>query len=166
MRFSLIDRITGLERDESITAIKNLTLAEEYLQDHFPGFPVMPGVLLVESLVQSCGWLMRYSCDFAYSTVLLEEAKAVKFNKFLAPGNSMTIDCRVQKKDDDGTRWTFKAAGSVDDTNIVSAKLTLTQFNLADQYPKIASGDELQTQHAKELFATLGGEELTKASSV
>ena len=78
MRFSLVDRIVEMERGQSITAVKNLSLAEEYLQDHFPGFAVMPGVLMVETLVQAGAWLMRYSEDFKYSTILLKQAKAVK----------------------------------------------------------------------------------------
>lgn len=155
MRFSLIDKITELSVGESITAVKNLTLAEEYLQDHFPGFPVMPGVLLVEALVQTSAWLMRASQDFAYSTVVLDEAKAVKFNKFLAPGNTMVIESQFQKNSDDNSLWTFKANGSVGEINIVSARLTLRQFNLQDQYPHIASGDDVQTASAKELFAVL-----------
>ena len=65
MRFLLIDRITELEPQKSITAVKNLSLAEEYLADHFPGFPVMPGVLMLETLVQAGGWLIRHSEDFA-----------------------------------------------------------------------------------------------------
>ena len=50
MRFSLIDRITDIKPNESITAVKALTLAEEYLADHFPAFPVLPGVLMVEAI--------------------------------------------------------------------------------------------------------------------
>ena len=159
MRFSLIDQITELNKNESITAVKNLSLAEEYLQDHFPGFPVMPGVLLVESLVQASAWLMRASEEFQFSTVLLDEAKAVKFNKFLAPGNRMLIESRVQKKSDDNSTWTFKASGSVDDTNIVTAKLILKQFNLKEEYPHLSSGDEMQTSHARELFAVLNADQ-------
>ena len=53
MRFALVDRIVSLERGESISTVKNLSLAEEYLADHFPGFPVLPGVLMLEALVQT-----------------------------------------------------------------------------------------------------------------
>ncbi|QDT33535.1 3-hydroxyacyl-[acyl-carrier-protein] dehydratase FabZ [Thalassoglobus polymorphus] len=154
MRFSLIDQITELKAGESITAAKNLTLAEEYLQDHFPGFPVMPGVLMVEALVQTSAWLMRYSEDFRYSTVLLDEAKAVKFNSFVKPGDTITIQSKLQKKNDEST-WTFKASGNVGETNVITAKLILKQFNLADEYPSIASGDAVQTESIKTLFNVL-----------
>ena len=50
MRFVLIDRIQEIVPGQSLTAVKNLSLAEEYLADHFPGFPVMPGVLMLEGM--------------------------------------------------------------------------------------------------------------------
>ncbi len=153
MRFTLIDEITSLERGESITARKNLSLAEEYLQDHFPGFPVMPGVLMLESLVQTGAWLMRYSEDFKYSTVLLKEAKALKFNSFLKPGNSMNVEAKVHKKSD--TEYTLKAAGKVDGVSTVSARITLQQFNLADKNESMAASDTQQLDAAKVLFAQL-----------
>lgn len=153
MRFSLIDEITSLERGESISARKNLSLAEEYLADHFPGFPVMPGVLMLESLVQTGAWLMRYSEDFKFSTVLLKEAKALKFNSFLKPGNTMTVEAKVHKKSD--SEYTFKAAGNVDGVSTVSARITLQQFNLADKNEAMAPADTQQLDAAKVLFAQL-----------
>lgn len=153
MRFSLIDRITELQSGESIRASKSLSLAEEYLQDHFPGFPIMPGVLMVEALVQTSAWLMRYSEQFRYATVLLKEAKAVKFNHFVSPGRTLEVTSTVHKKDD--RLWTFKAAGTVDGTSAVTARLTLEQFNVADESPHLVQADRTQIDQMQALFAVL-----------
>jgi 3-hydroxyacyl-[acyl-carrier-protein] dehydratase len=153
MRFTLIDKITELHAGESIRARKNLSLAEEYLQDHFPGFPILPGVLMVEALVQTSAWLMRYSEQFRYSTVLLKEAKAVKFNSFVSPGRTLEIASTVHKKED--RLWTFKAAGTVDGTSAVTARLTLEQFNVADESPHLTQADQTQIEHTRDLFAVL-----------
>ncbi|HWL09754.1 MAG TPA: 3-hydroxyacyl-ACP dehydratase FabZ family protein [Planctomicrobium sp.] len=153
MRFSLIDQITELQKGESIKTVKNLSLAEEYLQDHFPGFPIMPGVLMVEAMVQTCAWLMRASEDFQYSTVLLKEAKAVKFNSFVSPGKTLSLTATVQKKE--GRFWTFKASGNVGDVGAVSARLILEQFNVVDTHPQLASADETQLKSLKELYSIL-----------
>ena len=69
MRFVLIDRILDVQRGESLVAVKNLSLAEEYLSDHFPGFPVMPGVLMLEAIVEAGAWLVRVSDEMAHSMV-------------------------------------------------------------------------------------------------
>ena len=84
MRFTLIDRIVDLSPGEKITAVKNLSLAEEYLADHFPGFPVMPGVLMLEAMTQASAWLIRASEDFAHSTVVLQESTERQIRQFLA----------------------------------------------------------------------------------
>ena len=139
MRFSLVDRIVDLERGRLITALKNLTRAEEYLADHFPGRPVMPGVLMLETLVQAGAWLMRYTEDFAYSTILLKQARALKFNSFVTPGRTLVVSATVQKTDE--REWTFRAAGTVDDNSAVSARITLEQFNLGDRDPSLADAD-------------------------
>ncbi|SFI10769.1 3-hydroxyacyl-ACP dehydratase FabZ family protein [Planctomicrobium piriforme] len=153
MRFTLIDQITELKPGESIHAIKTLSLAEEYLQDHFPGFPIMPGVLMVEAMVQTCAWLMRASENFQYSTVLLKEARAVKFNSFVSPGKTLSLTASVHKKE--GRFWTFKASGNIGETNAVSARLILEQFNVVDAHPALTSADETQLRSLKELYAVL-----------
>ena len=63
MRFNLIDKIVEVQAGVSLKALKNLTLGEEYLADHFPTFPVMPGVLMLQTLVEAGAWLLRISED-------------------------------------------------------------------------------------------------------
>lgn len=160
MRFSLLDKITELQPGESIRAVKTVSLAEEYLQDHFPGFPILPGVLMVEAMVQTSAWLMRATCDFEYSTVLLKEAKAVKFNHFVSPGQALELTSTVHKKDD--RTWTFKAAGTVGDKSAVTARLTLEQFNIEERTPQLASADQTQRDAMRQLFTVLWPQAVAK----
>ena len=153
MRFSLVDRIDSLDEGKSITAIKNLSLAEEYLADHFPGFPVEPGVLMLESMVQASAWLMRYSDGFQFSTVLLKEARAVRFNSFMQPGQTLNITSVIHRRDP--RRYVFKAAGTVDGNSTVSARLTMEQFNLSEREASLAGIDRKLTGEMQELFALL-----------
>ncbi len=153
MRFCLVDRILSLEAGESVRATKSLSLAEEYLGDHFPGFPVMPGVLMMECLVQTGAWLMRHSEQFQYSTILLKEARAVRFNNFVLPGQTLRIDCTVHKKTD--RTYTIKGQGTVDGVSAVNARLTLEQFNLSENDPELAKSDEMRIAKMKQTFETL-----------
>lgn len=150
MKFCLVDRITELTPGETISTIKNVSLAEEYLQDHFPGFSVLPGVLMVEALVQSCAWLSRVTDDFQYSTLLLKQAKAVKFNNFLKPGQTLCVSAKLKKNED--STVSFQATGTVDEQSAVSARLILSKQNLSSHRPDMGSGDERIQQSMKELF--------------
>ena len=153
MRFTLVDKIVALEPGRSVTAVKNLSLAEEYLADHFPGVPVMPGVLMLESLVQAGAWLMRYTEDFRYSTILLQEARAVRFNNFVSPGKTLTVSATVHERD--GSRCVLKGSGTVDGRSAVNARLTLEQFNLADKDPHSGDRDRECIAHMRKLFQQL-----------
>lgn len=150
MRFLLIDRITELEPQKSITALKNLSLAEEYLADHFPGFPVMPGVLMLETLIQAGAWLIRHAEDFAHSTIMLKEVRAIRYNSFVTPGNSLIVKMTVRKQE--GCLWDFNGSGTINGDSAVSAKLTLEAFNLSDRNPSLAESDELRRQTYRELL--------------
>jgi len=159
MKFCLVDRITELTPGESISTIKNVSLAEEYLQDHFPGFSILPGVMMVEALVQSSAWLSRATDEFRYSTILLKQARAVKFNNFLKPGQTLHVTATMKKNEDNTA--TFVASGTVDDTSAVSAKLVLSKQNLQDHRPDMASADERMLASMHELFQQIRPNELT-----
>src|SRR5437899_688967 len=126
MRFVLIDRILDVEpgrcrlsgtqtlggQGPRLVAIKNLSMAEEYLSDHFPGFPVMPGVLMLEALTQAGGWLIRELEDFAHSVIILKQAKTIKYGSFVEPGRQLQIKVQVV---DNGPRETrLEGKGLVD----------------------------------------------------
>ncbi len=77
MRFFLLDSIQSYEPGVRLTAQEGVALSEEYLADHFPEFPVLPGVFMLEAATQAAGWLLRLSEDFAHSIILLKEAKNI-----------------------------------------------------------------------------------------
>ncbi|GIX03599.1 MAG: beta-hydroxyacyl-ACP dehydratase [Planctomycetaceae bacterium] len=163
MRFYLIDRVLELTPERSITAIKNLTLAEEYLADHFPGFPVLPGVLMLETMVQAGAWLIKVSREFEPSLVLLREAKALKFNSFVSPGKTLMVQLQVKKQQD--RIWELQGTGTIDGSSAVSARLSLEAFNLAERNPELASSDQRRRDAARELWNQIRPRDPTASST-
>src|SRR5438309_2885445 len=117
-RLNLIDRIVAHEPNRSIRAIKNLTLGEEYLADHFPTFPVMPGVLMLQTLVEAGAWLLRIGDDFRHSVIVLREARNVKYGSFMQPGKSMIITAELAEETPDAV--VFKGKGESEGSSTVS----------------------------------------------
>src|ERR1700751_5449424 len=111
MRFNLVDRIVDVQPGKSLRAVKQLTLGEEYLADHFPTFPVMPGVLMLQALVEAGSWLVRVNRAFCPSGPVLREAKNVKYGSFFAPGNRMAVTVDLVGSADG--KFTFKGKGEV-----------------------------------------------------
>lgn len=153
MRFSLVDRITQLEPGVRIEAVKNVSLSEEYLADHFPLFPVLPGVMMLEALTQASAWLIRVSEDFSHSMVLLKEARNVKYASFLAPGERLEVSAEIKGQDERETR--LRVTGSAEGEVKVSGRLVLERFNLADHDPKQASTDEYVIHEQRKLLSLL-----------
>jgi 3-hydroxyacyl-[acyl-carrier-protein] dehydratase len=148
MRFNLIDQIRELTPGKRILAVKNLTLGEEYLQDHFPTFPVMPGVLMLEALVQAGAWLWRASSDFSHSVIVLREAKGIKYGNFVDPGRQLQLSVETADALDKDTQIaTFKGNGEVNGASTVSARLILERYNLKDRDPSLAPLDEEMLRH-------------------
>jgi 3-hydroxyacyl-[acyl-carrier-protein] dehydratase len=108
MHFKLVDQFLELT-DTSAVAIKNVTAAEEYLQDHFPGFPVLPGVFMVEALTQAARAVLEKR---GMPRMVLGEVKALRYGSFVRPGETLKVEVTLDKAKDDGT-FVFKAQGTV-----------------------------------------------------
>ncbi|CAN5580598.1 hypothetical protein BH11PLA2_BH11PLA2_43480 [soil metagenome] len=131
MRFTLIDRIEACEPGKSLRARKLLALGEEYLADHFPKFPVMPGVLMLEALVEAAAWLWRATSNYEHSVIVLREVRNVKYGTFMQPGRVMTLNVDLMKID--GGCATFKGKGTNDaGETTVAAQFVVHGYNPAD----------------------------------
>src|SRR5438046_3053551 len=153
MRFNLVDRLLEFEPGKRIRLIKNLTLAEEYLADHFPTFPVMPGVLMLETLVEAGAWLLRLTDDFRHSVIVLREARNVKYGTFMEPGRRLEVG--VELVEQDAGTATFKGKGEVEGQAAVAARFTVARYNLRDRDPALAPADERIVRHLRELAVAL-----------
>jgi len=139
MKFVLIDRITELVPGKRIVAVKALSLAEEYLADHFPRFPVMPGVLMIEALVQASSWLVRETEGYRHSMLVLTEARNVTYKSFVAPGSVLEVVVEAKVIESGTSR--FVGVGRQGETEMVKAHWSLRHFNLADEDPSLAALD-------------------------
>jgi len=155
MKFILVDRILVLEPPSRIVTCKALTLAEEYLADHFPTFPVMPGVMMLEAMVQSAAWLVRVTQDFRHSMVVLEEAKNINYKSFVSPGR--TLEISVESKTIEDRFSEFQAMGRCGDDEMVKARLRLRHYNVAERSAELADTDRRLIAEARRRFELIGG---------
>ena len=153
MRFILIDKIVSFEPGRQLKAVKSVSLAEEYLGDHFPKFPVLPGVLMLEGLIESASWLVRNSEGFAHSMILLEEARNVRYKSFLPPGARIEYTVEAKVIEDNVSR--FSGLGISQGERIVEARFGLRHFNLADDDPAMAATDGLVVENMKKRWKLL-----------
>jgi 3-hydroxyacyl-[acyl-carrier-protein] dehydratase len=153
MRFWLLDSIRSYEPNETITAIKNVAMSEEYLGDHFPEFPVLPGVFMLEAATQAGAWLLRLSENYAHSIISLKEARNIKYADFVQPGQTLEITMSIIKKDD--RQATFKMEGQQSGRQTLSGRLVLERYNLADREPEKRPIDELLIRHFRRLETIL-----------
>lgn len=153
MKFCLIDHVESLEPGRRLVAVKSVSLAEEYLADHFPTFPVLPGVLMIEALTQASAWLVRVSEDFAHSLILLSAARNVRYKSFVPPGKILRVETVVKEIRPEGSDFT--ASGSVDGAEVVNARLSLIHRRLTDRGPQFAEMDAQLTAQLRTTWSLL-----------
>jgi 3-hydroxyacyl-[acyl-carrier-protein] dehydratase len=95
MRWIWIDKFVEFHSGERAVAIKNVTLSEEHLHDHFPGFPVMPESLMIEAMAQTSGILVGEAKKFEEKVILAKVKKAVFFD-YVKPGDTIELDARIE----------------------------------------------------------------------
>jgi 3-hydroxyacyl-[acyl-carrier-protein] dehydratase len=153
MRFCLLDRIVELEPGVRITAVKRLQPDEDYLRDHFPRFPVMPGVLMLEAMYQASAWLIRQTEGFAHSLVLLKEARNIKYADFVTPGKELVVGAEIIKQD--AALTTLKVQGTIDGNVSVHGRIVVERFNLAERYPALKDTDPYMRAELRKTLARL-----------
>jgi 3-hydroxyacyl-[acyl-carrier-protein] dehydratase len=154
MRFRQLDRILELRPGVEITAQRTLSDRDTLFRDHFPRFPVLPGVLTLEAMFQACEWLVRRTADFSISVVLLKEVRNLKFAGFVRPGQTLTVEANVRKYDDETARFVTRVV--VDDQVVASSRLALEWFRLADRYPARAATDSYLALRKLRQYESIG----------
>lgn len=123
--FLLVDRVKELEVNKRIVAIKNVTINEPFFQGHFPGHPIMPGVLIIEAMAQVGGVLAyRSQPDTEGKVVYFMGIDKAKFRRPVVPGDTLEFVLEVIKQRRD--IWVFKAEAFVDGERAAEAEIKAT----------------------------------------
>jgi 3-hydroxyacyl-[acyl-carrier-protein] dehydratase len=136
--FLMIDRIIDIDGDNSATGIKNVTVNEPCFQGHFPGFPVMPGVLLIEGMAQTAGAICVAALGETYQPqiVYFMTIDKAKFRKPVVPGD--TVHFHIRKIRNRGPVWRFHCEAKVEGAMVAEAEVSAM---IVDQ-SKTASGEQ------------------------
>jgi len=122
--FLMVDRIIDMDRDESAIGIKAVSMNEPFFQGHFPGFPIMPGVLIVEGLAQTAGALCVSNYDTSYKPQLVYfmGIDRAKFRKPVLPGD--LLHYHVKKLRSRGKAWRFYGEARVNGQIVAEAEVS------------------------------------------
>jgi beta-hydroxyacyl-ACP dehydratase FabZ len=121
--FLFVDRVKELEPERRIVCLKNVSINEPFFQGHFPGRPVMPGVLLVEAMAQAGGVLVLHSHseEYAGKDVYFLGIDRVRFRKVVRPGDQIVVEAEVVRRR--GTVWKFQCRCSVEGELVAEAEI-------------------------------------------
>jgi|GEM_PF-1186469 len=143
MFVSLIDRILGVEPLKEVRAVKSLSFRENYFRDHFPGFPIMPGALQVEAMIQAAQWLLRKSFDFPRVDFSACSISNARYTKYVRPGDQLNLKVVLTKNEDP----VFSFRGSCE---VCGVRTAAVQFDLVT-YEALWQGG-LSEERAAELI--------------
>jgi len=151
MRWIWIDKFIEFNSGQNAVAIKNVTLAEEHLHDHFPGFPVMPECLMIEAMAQTAGILVGEAKKFQEKVILAKIKKAV-FHDYVRPGDTLKLSAKIESITDEaaGTTGTItcgeKPIAEIDlmfshiDQNLAGKQFPKENFVFTDTFESLLRG--------------------------
>jgi beta-hydroxyacyl-ACP dehydratase FabZ len=121
--FLLVDRIHSIDEDNSAIGIKNVTVNEPHFQGHFPGQPVMPGVLIIEAMAQTAGAIcIKKTAGEKPAVVYFMTIDNAKFRRPVVPGDQLEI--HVKKLKNRGNIWKYACEAIVDGAKVAEAEIT------------------------------------------
>jgi 3-hydroxyacyl-[acyl-carrier-protein] dehydratase len=135
--FLLVDRVLHWESGKNITAIKNVTVNEEFFNGHFPNKPVMPGVMMIEAMAQTAALLSFLTVGKkpgANDVVYFAGIDGARFKRPVGPGDQLRMEVEITR----AARgiWKYKARATVDGQLAVEAELMCTMRNVAEASPQ------------------------------
>ncbi len=155
MRWIWIDKFTEFESSSRAVAIKNVTLAEEHLHDHFPGFPVMPESLCIEAMAQTAGILVGEAKKFEEKVILAKIKKAVFF-EYVRPGDTLRLEAKIESITDEAASTSGKITcedkliAEIDlmfshlDRNLSGKEFPEENFVFTDTFKSLLRGEAFQ----------------------
>jgi len=126
LQFELIDRVLDTQ-EGSLTGVKAVSAAEEYLADHFPGFPVLPGVMMLEALVQAGRLFIAGRPEASDRPMVVTEVRNLRYGNMVRPGQALTVKVTLRKHKDGG--YDFQGIGTVDQQTAVQGRFRLEPLN-------------------------------------
>jgi 3-hydroxyacyl-[acyl-carrier-protein] dehydratase len=119
--FLLVDRVTEMQPGEYIKGIKNVTINEPFFPGHFPGQPIMPGVLIIEAMAQIAG-ILAYRSGIEGKSMYFMSIEHAKFRTPVIPGDQINLEIRAVKQR--GPVWKFQGSATVDEKVVAEAEIT------------------------------------------
>ncbi len=130
--FLLVDRVVEYDPDKKLVAYKNVTVNEQFFNGHFPGHPVMPGVLILEALAQACALLAYKSSglDPKENVTYLMSIDGAKFRRPVVPGDRLTLTAEVLRHK--GPIWKHRGVATVEGQVVAEAEFLATVAKASD----------------------------------
>lgn len=142
MRFDLVDAITHQEPGR-VATVKAVTSAEEYLGDHFPGFPVLPGVMMLEAMVQAARKLLQ--AEVGPGPWVVAEVRNVRYGNMVRPGQQLHVEVELSKTREG--QHTFNGRGTVDEQTAVQGRFVMRALNIDPTQPTAQQENRSNGEH-------------------